>query len=131
MPARPTAHPQRVIPAGLNGMYRIIQPYALARVAANQLYNDQVRRYNAAVWNIPMDRRHVFRLPVDAWSARIPVAGLPKKMRVIRQVQPAQWVAWAGPLNLDIRATDTVQEMIDRYLLWLGLPPGSNQLRRA
>jgi hypothetical protein len=59
------------------------------------------------------------------------VAGLPREMSAIRQVVPAQWLAWAVSLNVAILPTDTPQEMIDRYLLWLGLPQRSNLIIRA
>jgi hypothetical protein len=122
LPPRPAHRPQRhTIPR-----HYITGGYANARVQANQRYNDEVRRYNVLLFDMPMDRRNVFLLPVDCWSGREPVPGLPKKMAAIRQVVPAQWLAWARPMNLAIQATDTQQQMIDRYLMWLGIPPLSN-----
>jgi hypothetical protein len=127
MPPRPAGRPNHepVRPHMLNWVY------IHARVQTNQRYNDAVRRYNSLVWELPMDRRHVFILPVDSWTGRPPVAGLPNKMGAIRQIVPPQWLAWAGPLNLAILPNDAPQQMIDRYLLWLGLPLRANTVRRA
>jgi hypothetical protein len=130
MPPKPRLRQVRTIMAGTRS---ITCAYASARVQVNCRYNEQVRRYNHALWERPMDRRNVFWLPIDCWTGEEPIAqpALPKKMSVIRQVAPAQWVAWAPTLNLDIRVTDTLQVMVDRYLVWLGLAPGSNRVRRA
>jgi hypothetical protein len=122
LPPRPAHRPQRSMPP----RHYITCAYANTRVQANQLYNDEVRRYNALLWDVPMDNRNVFLLPVDCWSGREPVPGLPKKMRAIQQATPAQWLAWAAAINLPMQPTDRPQQMIDRYLLWLGLYPGSN-----
>jgi hypothetical protein len=125
MPPRPTQRPQR---RPLNGPLILVTTVP-ARIQADELYNDQARRYNALVWELPMNRRHVFRLPVDVWTGN-PVAGLPKTMPRVRQVTAAQWQQWAPQLRLAINPTDTLQEMVDRYLLWLGVTSRANLIAR-
>jgi hypothetical protein len=127
MPIGPTTRPLTGIPR----IPIITDAYARTRVQTNETYNDEVRRYNALLWDRPMTRRNVFKLPVNHWTGRPGTNGLPKKMSVIRLVQAAQWLQWAPALNLAIVATDTLQAMVDRYLLWLGLPPGANRVNRA
>jgi hypothetical protein len=124
MPQRPTQRPQR---RQLPGPFVIT--YVRTRIEANELHNDQARRYNALVWDLPMNGRHVFRLPVDVWTG-LSVAGLPKTMPRVRQVTAAQWLAWAPQLNLAITPTDTLQQMVSRYLLWLGVPSRANLMAR-
>jgi hypothetical protein len=125
MPPRPTQRPQR---RPLPGPF-VLLTYVRTRIQANLLHNDQTRRYNALVWDLPMNGRHAFRLPVDVWIG-LSVAGLPKKMPQIRRVTAAQWLAWAPQLNLAINPTDTLQEMVSRYLVWLGIPATANQRPR-
>jgi hypothetical protein len=127
MPNAPTLKPVVRLPAG----NVVTAHYAQGRVNANERYNDEVRKYNGLVWEMPMTRRNVFKIPVNSWTGRPPVGGLPRKMSVVRQTQPAQWLTWAPVLNLAIQATDSQQAMIDRYLLWLGVSPGANQVNRA
>jgi hypothetical protein len=127
-PWQPTSRPITRLP---RGVIFITDGWAGNRVTVNSLHNDEIRRYNVDLWELPMNRKHVFKLPLDAWRGIPPIAGLPKKMRAIRQATPAQWLVWAAALNLAIRPTDTLQIMVDRYLLWLGLPRGANLANRA
>jgi hypothetical protein len=68
-----------------------------------------------------MDRRFKWVLPVDVWTGRVQVAGLPRTRDAIMAVAAPQWVAFGAALHLDIRPADTLDTMRNQYALWIGI----------
>jgi hypothetical protein len=70
------------------------------------------------------DARLRWVLPVDLWTGKPPrVQGqtLPKTIEDALQLSAAQWLTLAGPLRLEIRATDSLQTMRGQYGYWVGV----------
>jgi hypothetical protein len=114
-PAKPTVpKPVRVM--------RDTNDYLLGRLNRNLTFNRVMRRYNRDLWaSGSMDGRCKWILPVDVWSGRVQMAGLPRTREEVLAVTAPQWVLFGTTLQLEIRPTDTLTTMRNQYGLWLGV----------